>query len=288
MGLDVNEAVDEIMRGCVMPLWGVAPFSALKSSLIRCVGLKRLPEAAKSVITTVSPYYCKGTGGSISRYAVAQDYHIVAGKMLRNAANLLAAQFTDNKFVPFCDASPVPEVFAARLAGLGVLGKNGLLITPQYGSFVFIGEIVTDLELEVCKNPGGACSNCGRCMTSCPAMAITEQGTDKECCISHLTQKKGELTLEQKRLLKLAGSIWGCDICQNVCPMNKHLTETYIEEFKTDILNKLTLEEIEDENFENKHINRAFMWRGKEILLRNVGILLDAPENNNPEDYLKE
>jgi epoxyqueuosine reductase QueG len=288
MAEGLNEAIDEMMRDCVTPLWGVAPFSALKNSLISCGGLKRLPENSKSVITAVFPYYCKGVGGSVSRYAAAQDYHIVVSKMLRHAAELLTAHFPANKFVPFCDASPVPEVLAARLAGLGAVGKNGLLITPKYGSFVFIGEIVTDLELEFCENPGGDCFACGRCLTKCPAGAITEHGINRERCVSHLTQKKGPLTKEQQGMVRLAGTIWGCDICQNVCPMNRDITETDIVEFKTDIVNMLTIEEIEDENFDNKYVSRAFMWRGKEILLRNIGILLDTPENNNSEDYLKE
>lgn len=276
-------AVRDIMHFCDMPLWGVAPFDALSGKLIPCGALRRLPQGANSVITAVFPYFCEYPKGEISRYAMAKDYHIVAGDSLKRAALMLRARFINRSFEPFCDASPIPEVMAARLAGLGVMGQNGMLITPRFGSFVFIGEIVTDLELPPCEKPGEDCICCGQCAALCPAGAITPQGIDENRCISHLTQQKKELTQSQIRLLKQAGTIWGCDICQNVCPMNHDIEETYISEFKNDIISTLSQKDLDDDNSEKKYAQRAFLWRGKEVLKRNIGILHGAPDNNITE-----
>jgi len=272
--------INEIMNCCGMPFFGVAPFDALASSLIQCGAKRRLPAAAKSVITAVFPYYCPCPSGEISRYARAKDYHIVAGEKLNNAAAMLREKFSEYKFEPFCDASPIPEVTAARLAGLGDIGCNGLLITPRFGSFVFIGEIVTNLELPECENPGGACNACGRCVMSCPAGAISPLGIDRERCVSNLTQKKGELSQAQRTLITKADTIWGCDICQNACPKNRGIETTYIAEFKNNIISTISGKDIDDENFEQNNSSRAFMWRGKEVLKRNLGILHGTPDNN--------
>lgn len=281
---ELEKTIIEIMSCCAMPLWGVAPFSALKTSLIQCSGLKRLPENAKTVITAIFPYYCKSAGGSISRYAAALDYHVVVGEMLQKAVTMFADRFPSEVFLPFCDSSPVPEVFSAQLAGLGMIGKNGLLITPEYGSFVFIGEIVTSIELTFEGKQKKTCNNCGRCVAKCPGGAITQQGICRERCVSHLTQKKGNLSAEEQKLIKNADTIWGCDICQTVCPMNQNIKETNIEKFKSNIINTLTLEEIKNKKFDDKHKSRAFMWRGKEILLRNISILHETSDNNNLEE----
>ena len=280
MYYDIASTINGIMQTCGMPLWGVSPFDILEGSLIQCSGLKRLPVSSKSVIVAIFPYYCACPPGEISQYAAALDYHIVVGDMLKRAALMLRAKFERHSFEPFCDASPIPEVTAARLAGLGVLGRNGLLITPRYGSFVFIGEIVTDFELPKCGKPGDNCIACGRCASLCPAGAITQNGASCELCISHITQQKGELSDEQQKLIKKANTIWGCDICQNVCPMNQGIENTYIDEFKTNIVRTISNESLDDENFEKDFASRAFMWRGKKVLKRNIGILHAAPDNN--------
>lgn len=280
--------IDEIMSHCGMPIWGAAPFSKIEKSLIQCSGIKRLPKAAKTVITALFPYYCVKAGGQVSRYAGAKDYHIVAKSMLSCAADSLKERFDEHEFVPFCDASPIPEVKAASIAGLGVIGRNGLLITKEYGSYVFIGEIVTDILIETDEAVKGKCISCGLCAKKCPSGAILDCGVNKEYCISHLTQKKGELTKDEQSLLRKAGTIWGCDICQEVCPMNRNVRETYIDDFKNDIINSLSPDEIEKNEFKKKYETRAFLWRGKNVLRRNVGILLGTSENNNQENCSKE
>lgn len=274
------EAINNIMISCGMPHWGVCSFDDIKNELLECGAKKRLPDGAKSVITAFFPYFSSEKPGEISRYAAGADYHIIAGEMLKKAADEFRGVFNGKIFEPFCDSSPIPEVKAARLAGLGAVGKNGLLITPDYGSFVFIGEIVTDLYLTAEQNPGGDCNSCGICEKACPSGCLSSGKFDCEHCISHISQKKGELSTFEAALIRKAGTIWGCDICQNVCPMNRNIKETYIEPFKTDLIKTFTQGEIENKNFKKTYSNRAFMWRGRNVLKRNVGILHKAPENN--------
>lgn len=131
--------------------------------LLECRAKARIPQRAKSVIVCLFPYHvAEPQRRNISRYAMVEDYHIVAGNMLKAACERLKSAFPENEFVFFTDNSPIREVSSAVRAGLGVLGKNGLLIHPKYGSFVFIGEIVTDLTVPGAK-ANGMCIGCGRC-----------------------------------------------------------------------------------------------------------------------------
>ena len=107
-------------------------------------------------------------------------------------------------------------------AGLGVLGDNGLLITPRWGSFVFIGEIITLSEAPPEPAPLKFCAHCGRCSAACPS---------PDSCLSALTQKKGALSAGEEELIRRSGSVWGCDICQLACPCNDGAEETAIPEF---------------------------------------------------------
>lgn len=163
----------------------------------------------------------------------------------------------------FSDHSPIDEVNAAAKAGLGIIGENGLLINKTYGSYVFIGEVFTDLdvgELSSCEII--RCNGCGACYKNCPSHDI---------CLSALTQKKGILTSDEKKLLKQGGYIWGCDICQNVCPNNREIKSTPIEYFQKDRLPYLNIETIENMNGDEFN-QRAFSWRKREVIIRNINI----------------
>lgn len=252
----------------VSPLWGVCSFSDIKSSLLDCRAKNRLPQNAESILIACFPYLLpeenyKNT--NISKYAVVTDYHDVAMNRLKKACEELSKLFPENAFVPFADNSPVPEVSAALYSGLGVRGKNSLLITKEYGSYVFLGEIVTDLKIEAARSPIADCIGCGKCVNSCPAAAISESGIDSAKCVSAITQKKGELTEKEKELMINCGCVWGCDICQDVCPMNKNAAVTQNQEFLKNPISVLTSETNLD--------GRAYAWRGKKVIERNLSIL---------------
>lgn len=211
-------------------------------------------------------------GGNLSAYAAVPDYHTVVGDILKNAAARLKTAFPSNTFAVFCDSSPIPEVAAAVLAGLGVRGRNGLLIHKKYGSFVFIGEIVTDLSLETADAAERQCENCGKCEQSCPAGALRDGKLDASLCLSAVTQKKGALTVRETEMLRQQGCVWGCDVCQNICPHNRSLPPTPVAAFREGRRSTLSKDEAERADFEKTHADRAYLWRGRAVLLRNLGI----------------
>lgn len=135
----VTAAVLDILKGCGIGLCGTADFALLQAHLRPCAGRRMLPEDARSAVMALFPYYAGEAGGNLSKYAAARDYHLTVMEMLREAAARLKETFPQNAFVPFCDDSPIPEVGAALLAGLGLRGRNGLLISEAFGSYVFIG-----------------------------------------------------------------------------------------------------------------------------------------------------
>lgn len=251
----------------ISPLWGFCPFKEIETGLIDCRAKNRLPEDSQTVIVACFPYLLDSTAyqnRNISKYAVVTDYHEVAVKRLEKAADKLRELYPDSNFAVFADNSPIPEVRAACAAGLGVRGINSLLITEKYGSFVFLGEIVTDLKFEAKKIEYKSCIGCQKCIDSCPAKAIGENDFSEKACLSAITQKKGELSPEEERLMRECGCVWGCDICQDVCPMNKTAAKTEIEEFLSSpvacIASGCELE------------GRAYEWRGRKVIERNIAI----------------
>jgi len=248
--------------------YGFSAFSEVRDSLIPCRAKSRIPENAKTVISVLFPYYLGEEiyeNSNVSRYAVSEDYHKITGKIINEIKEKLSEAFPHSTFEAFVDNSPLPEVRCAVNAGLGVMGINNLFISPVYGSWVFLGEIVTDREFPLSEKKPSLCAGCMECVSSCPVGAITGKEIIKEKCLSFLSQKKGELDEETKRLIEKTGCAWGCDICQKVCPYNKNAEITPIKEFIGTAVPFVTKEtEIE---------NRAFSWRGKAVIDRNLDIL---------------
>ena len=158
----------------------------------------------------------------IAAYAHGKDYHITVGVALRELAQRVDGQ-------PFVDSLPIAERELAAMAGLGFIGKNTMLINPKFGSGFFIGGILLNKDgLEPIPHIASTpCAKCRRCIDACPSKALTEDGfLDARRCASYLTiEHRGEFSAEQKEWAK--HSIFGCDICQRVCPYNaKHLAES--------------------------------------------------------------
>ena len=248
-----------IMSTNNMPYVSFCEFAFVKDKLLPCRAKSRLPQNAKTVIMTVFPYKVREERPvRLSRYAAVPDYHIVCKKFLDKAAEELKVKFPNSEFAVFIDNSPIPEVAAAVHSGLGMKGKNGLLIHEKYGSFVFLGEIVTDLEISTDKGDK-KCLDCGLCETSCPTKLC------KHDCLSSVNQQKNSLTDEQKALICENNYIWGCDICSEVCPMNKGVPHTYITEFVKGYRHCYN----ENENPDG----RAYNWRGTEVIRRNAKLI---------------
>ena len=253
---------DEIFRG--LP-YGFSAFEDVRDKLIECRAKARLPERAQTVISILFPYYLGEEAyrdANVSRYAVSADYHLIAGEIIRNIAAGLREEYPGFRFEPFIDNSPLPEVRCAVAAGLGVMGMNALFINPVYGSWVFLGEIVTDRYFPPARPEHTRCPGCGKCREACPGGAISENGIDPEKCLSYLSQRKGELPPEVAEKLAEMNCAWGCDVCQKVCPMNRNARVTPIEAFYASARPHVRPEdEVE---------GRAFAWRGPAVIARNL------------------
>ena len=188
----------------------------------------------------------------------------------------LRRKYPGESFVPAADNSPLPEREAAWLAGIGLRGKNGLLILPPYGTYVFLGTILTGAALDVPERPAAPdCPGCGACRAACPAGALGEGGADVSRCLSELTQKKGALTEEETARLRVHPLIWGCDFCQRACPYNAAPAHSPLPEFSTSLVDALEnsdLEGLTNRTFRDKYGDRAFAWRGPGPLRRNLGL----------------
>ena len=253
--------IGEILRSTDIFEWRVADFSWVAEHLLECRAKIRIPDNAKSIIMVAFPYKVENAPPkNISRYAAVPDYHEVCGKILSKAVESLSAEFKNYKFEWFLDNSPIPEVATANACGLGCLGKNGLLIHEKYGSYVFLGEIITDLKLEADKG-GEKCLGCGRCISACDTI------TAKEHCLSAVNQQKSVPNPQQTQRIRESGSCWGCDKCSEVCPMNKTAEITYIKDFLSGYRNEFVLSENRE--------GRAYNWRGKSVIERNYKIIND-------------
>ncbi len=251
-------------------LVGALPLSACR--VTRPYLLERANISSGTVFMMAIPYFtpaCEDKSRSISAYAVSRDYHLFFEDLYEELLPYLAEKFPNNRFAAFADHSPISELHAAVHAGLGVIGKNGLLLTPKYGSYVFLGEVITDLEIPCSAHEVNFCEACGACENACPT-AVTEKGL----CLSALSQKKGVLSEEEQKILRSTNTVWGCDRCQECCPYNlraKAAGTIYspVSFFHQNTLSAPTVEEIE--NMSDKDFaQRAYSWRGREVILRNL------------------
>ncbi len=191
-----------------------------------------LVENARSVIVTLTNYYSplRQEAGVplIARYAYGKDYHLVVKDRLRRLMQELGG-------IPgrcFTDSAPVFEHEWARRAGLGWIGKNTLLIHCRKGSFCFIGIVVTPLLFDSYSQPfeNSYCGTCTRCVDACPTGALTPHRVDARHCIAYHTIESKEPLPEEIRQVA-GGRIFGCDLCQDVCPWNKQAEEHRVPEF---------------------------------------------------------
>lgn len=192
-----------------------------------------LLQGAKSVIALALNYYAaveheNSPGrGKISRYAWGDDYHDVLGARLEQMSKWMATEFPGIQTKHYVDTGPIMDKVWAQRAGIGWEGKHTNVITREVGSWVFLGEIITTLELEPDPPASDHCGTCTLCIEACPTKAIVEPYVvDSNRCISYLTiEHRGEIHGELTK--DFDGWIYGCDICQDVCPWNhKFATQT--------------------------------------------------------------
>ncbi len=232
----------------------------------------------QSIIVCLFPYYVGDVNNSnISKYTYSIDYHIIIKNKLNKIARYLKENIPDFKYMCFTDKGPLVDRYLAYISGLGYYGLNGNIINDTYGSYVFIGYIINNYPF-IPDNPlDKSCLNCNACIDQCPANAILPNyGFNPKLCISYLSQKKTNLTPNETVIFKANKKVFGCDICQEVCPHNINIPKTIISDFTQDLIFQLNEEEIKllsNKQFKNNYGNRAFAWRGKNIILRNFELI---------------
>ena len=240
-----------------------------------------LVDDAISVISLLLNYYPSEIQNEnsykISKYAYGQDYHHVIKEKLKELLHLIQSEIGEVSGRAFVDSAPVLDKAWAAKSGLGWVGKNSNLITQKVGSFYFIAELIVDLELEYDTPTTDHCGSCTACLDACPTEAIVAPYVvDGSKCISYFTIELKE-NLPQEMKGKFDDWMFGCDVCQDVCPWNR-FSKPHNEplfEANSDILNfsKTDWEEITVDTFQKVFKNSAVKRTKYEGLLRNINFL---------------
>lgn len=260
-------------------------------------------EGCKSLLFCGLNYHIKrsswqesSTHGRVASYACGRDYHKTFKKKLQRIEKKLKTLFPKEKFRCFTDTSPLDERFYAQKAGIGFIGKNHLLLSSVYGSFFFLGEILSTKKFEPSnisqENPHGACPiGCLKCFNNCPTGALTPNEPFRaNLCIAYLTiEYKGSIPLELRE--KMGNWIFGCDLCQTICPFNLRAKKTEEEDFLKPIAgSSLEIKEIlllSEEDFQKKFMGSPVKRTGREGLIRNACIVAGNIKDISSLDILK-
>ncbi len=242
-----------------------------------------LVDDAKSVITVLCNYYTKKKqedrkAPKISKYAFGNDYHLVIREKLNQLHTFIIEEVGEVNARGFVDSAPVMDKAWAERSGLGWIGKNSNLINKESGSYFFIGELIIDLELETDGPIEDYCGTCTRCIDACPTDAIIQPYVvDGSKCISYLTIELKDEILPKEFSGKMQNWMFGCDVCQQVCPWNKfslqHNEPSFEPNLKLLKLTKKQWNELSKETF-NELFKKSAVKRTKfDGLKRNIKFL---------------
>ena len=238
-----------------------------------------LVDGAKSVISLLLNYFPKddigenNEGLKISKYAYGEDYHFVIKKKLKELLEFINIEIGEVGGRVFVDSAPVMDKVWAKRSGLGWMGKNTNIINPKSGSYFFIAELILDIDLEEDGPIKDYCGSCTKCIDACPTEALSSYKLDASKCISYLTiELKSQIPTEFKG--KMDNWIFGCDICQDVCPWNRfskpHNQEEFDPHTKLVNMSKADWEDISEEVFREIFRKSAVKRTKYDGLKRNV------------------
>lgn len=246
--------------------------------------VETLLEGAQRIVCVAVPYRTRDAAargplqGRVSNYAWSNDYHQTLRATLTELATMMDDFAGQTVTRIACDTAPLGERAAAARAGLGWIGKHTGLISPEAGSYVFLGEIATSLALPVDVPLRKTCGSCTRCVTGCPTGALRGDYTiDATRCIADLTQRTDPIP---RALRPLIGDwVWGCDICQVVCPPNFRTSANVSDAFapKDDVAaspDLVALLHLKSAEYKRRYRATAMGWRGAAVLRRNAAIAL--------------
>ncbi len=268
--------------------WLDAGFSGQMSYLVRHAEARRDPQSilprARSVLVlavnyrTVTPIAAGPGQGSVSRYAWGSDYHKTIRERLRSLGQLHRRLTPNERSRGVVDTAPLLEREFARLAGLGWIGKNTLLINRQHGSWLFLAALLTTAELtydQPCETE--RCHNCRACLDACPTGALVEPyRLDARRCISYLSMEHtGDIAPELRQAF--GSRLFGCDACQEACPHNKSTPCSSAPAFQPrDGMNPVDLNDLkllDRAAFLARFGDTSLAWAGQERLLRNAAVI---------------
>lgn len=227
----VRDSVEAARCDAAFGAWLDAGCHASMSWLEEHRRLRRDPDnvlpGVATIVAAAFPYSPSAAGSAVAAYACRADYHKALRRLLRPAVALIESR--GGKARVCVDSAPLPERMIASMAGIGRRGDNGCLIVDGAGSYILLAELLTDLPLPADTPSELRCDGCGACVRACPGGAIRPDGTvDSRRCLSYLTiEHRGDLSANQRRLLLSPagrGRLFGCDICQQVCPHNRELS----------------------------------------------------------------
>lgn len=242
---------------------------------------RKLVPGAKSVISLLYNYYTNikqdPSAPKLSKYAYGLDYHFVVKEKLKELVNFITFTIGEINGRVFVDSAPVLERAWAKKSGLGWVGKNTNLISRKQGSFFFIAEIISDLDLDADGPIEDYCGTCTRCIDACPTEAIIQPYVvDGSKCISYFTiELKEEIPIEFKE--KMDDWIFGCDVCQDVCPWNRfsknHREKKFLPSIELTNMKADEWHEITSEVFDHLFHDSPVLRTGFNGLKRNLNFI---------------
>lgn len=239
-----------------------------------------LVEGCKSIIVVALNYYPgvkqRYDAPQFSFYAYGKDYHEVVKAKLKELSEYINREIAPITGRMFTDSAPVLERYWAVQAGLGFIGKSTQLIIPEKGTYFFLGELLIDLELPADTPIQRSCGSCTRCLDACPAQALTPRCLDARKCISYQTiENKGEIAPSTATVL--GNHVYGCDVCQQVCPWNRFAKPNQTPEFQPSeaflSLDKEKLSQMTEDEFKTIFRHSAVKRAGYNGLMRNLKAL---------------
>lgn len=286
----LEKEADDLRRWLELGWHGDMDYMAAKFDL-RINPLRLMPEA-KSVVSLLCNYYpghvsMPTDSFLIARYAYGRDYHAVLREKLTALAGRINEEMGHVSVRACVDSAPLMEKAWAARAGLGWIGKNGLLLTPHSGSFLFLAALLVDLELECDRPMANHCGRCRRCLEACPTKAIVEPGfIDARRCLTYLSiEHKGPVPVLTPG--HRGARIFGCDICQEVCPFNRFARPHQEPDFAPSP-ELLTMTKDDWRNLTEEKYNRLFAASavrrtGYEGLKRNITLADTAASENKKQ-----
>ncbi len=241
-------------------------------------------ESAKTVISIAVAYPHKlpvkapktnYKRGKITPNSWGLDYHHVLQDKLNRLAQGIEKLTENFEYKGMVDTGALVDTAVARRAGIGFIGKNGLVISKEFGSYMFLGELITNLDIEPDQPVDYDCGDCRRCLDACPTSCLIGDGTmNARRCLSFQTQDKGMMDMEFRKKIKTV--IYGCDICQISCPYNKGINNPLATDIDPELAEPelIPFLELSNKSFKEQFGMIAGSWRGKNILQRNAIIAL--------------